>query len=500
MDEQHIACAHDNRRLLDKVIGELNESGGPWQFRCHYYSDDEVIRNVLGKDFGMLCPRSALSLQKLEEDWQERRGPTDYSIFADQVSFGLTPVVFFMSHRLADDMDVLETPFGWRTLTDLIKKDKPIRIRHAAFSKTDGTAVSIAQQLVFQHLNIEQDAESVAQSVRALERQVEEYGPTDDEVLHRAVGDGIWNADLVIAQERSIIAAAEQIPNLIGTIVYPHDGALGIPNAAARIAEWRRPGIDEAFHEFSHRLSALTDQELHHNGLHASAEELSSRGSIVEFAAAQSAPVRDQLRWAPHAGTTPLVLPARRVVQGIRSMAAATKRGVDVCLLFDISGSMGEGNKLEEASRGVEAFLQLLQGASSRACLITFQSRANVVTSLSPNFRSGYPLRSLRADGGTALLDAVDLGVKTLERDGDQDHIWAIVGFTDGIENASSTREADVVQRLISSSRIRFYGIAYGSDADFTILAAMASASGGFVVRGDPGQIKAIYERLSTYV
>ncbi|HXR16415.1 MAG TPA: vWA domain-containing protein, partial [Terriglobales bacterium] len=308
------------------------------------------------------------------------------------------------------------------------------------------------------------------------------------------------NADLVIAQERSIIAAAENIPTLRGTITYPHDGTLGIPIAAARIGDWCRPGVDEAFHQLSRGLSALTDQELQRNGLHSIGEEFSSGGSMEEFAAAQSPAVQNHLRWAPHAGTTPLILPARRVVQGIQSMAAATKRGVDVCLLFDISESMGEGNKLADASRGVDAFLQLLQGASSRVCLITFQTQATLVSPLGPNFRSGYPPGSLLAGGRTALLDAVDLGIKTLESRGEQNHIWAIVGFTDGIENASSAREADIVQRLTYSGRIRFYGIAYGSDADFTTLSAMASASDGLVVRGDPGQIKAIYERLSTYV
>lgn len=499
MYEQHIACAHDKRKLLDQVVGELKESG-PWQLRCHYYSDDEVIQFVLGRDFGMLCPRSALSLQKLEEDWQERRGPTEHPIFADQVSFGVTPIVFFMNPRVAHNLDVFETPFGWRSLLKLIKIDRALRIRHAAFSKTDGTAVSIAQQMAFRHeLDVERDPNTVAQSVRAIERHVEEYGPSDDEVLQRAIGNGTWNADLVIAQERSIIAAAEQMPNLNGTIVYPDDGTLGIPNVAATIAEWRRPGIDEAFHQFSRRLSALTSHELSYNGLHRSTEEVSSPDSIMEFASAQLPALQERLRWAPHAGTTPLVLPARRVVQGIRTVAAATKRGVDVCMLFDISGSM-EGSKLTEAKAGVDAFLQILQGEGSRVCLVTFQSRANVVKPLSSNFRSGYPPGSLQTGGQTALLDAVDLGINTLERVGDPDHIWAIVGFTDGMENASSVREADVIRRLISSGNIRFYGIAYGSDADFTSLSAMASASDGLVVRGDPGQIKAVYERLSTYV
>jgi Mg-chelatase subunit ChlD len=500
MEDQHIACANDNRQVLDHVVADLNESG-PWRFKCHYYSDEEVIRNVLGRDFGLLCPRSALSLQKIEERWKEKRGPSDEPIFGEQASFGLTPVAFLMSPELADRTAVLERPFGWRSLIDLIQNEQSIRIKRAAFTNTDGTAVSIAQhEALRQHWGKNEEPELVGQLVRVLERHVEEYGPSDEDVLRRAAPEGKWTADLVIAQERSIIAAARSNLELRGTIAYPHDGTLEVPIVAARIAEWRRPGTEEAFQELSRRLSAVTDTELRSSGLHAMGQELASEGSIKEFAAGQSAAVQGRLSWAPHAGTMPLVLPARRSVRGIQDLAEAAKRGVDVCLLFDASGSMGQANKLAEAAEGVNAFLQMLQGSSSRACLITFQNRPNVYSPLGPNFRAGYALGSLSAGGETALLDAVDLGIRTLEDSGQPSHIWAIVGFTDGLENASVIRVEDVVQKLIASRRIRFYGIAYGSDADFTTLSAMASAAEGFVVRGDPGKIRAVYERISTYV
>jgi hypothetical protein len=498
--------------LLDQVLAELNQSG-PWRYRCHYYYDDDEAIPTAG-DFGIFCPRSVLFLQALEDCWRETRAPTGYPIFAGQVRFGLTPVVFFLNSRIADALEVFKTPFGWNSLADLTRTDAPLRIRHAAITRADGVAVSIAEQMSFRRgSDIEPDWGFVVQSVRALERHVEEYGPSDHEVLRRAIGDGIWSADLVIAQERSIVAAAERLPSLEGTIVYPHDGTLGVPVAAALVADRRRSGAGKAFHRLQRRLSALKPRELHRNALHSTADDFSFRGSTMEFVSAQSPSIRKQIRWAPHADLKPLVLPGRRVVKGkdkesfpqflqaVGSVARATKRGVDVCLLFDVSGSMGEGSKMAEAEAGVEAFLQLLQGANSRVCLITFQSEARLVKPFSPSFRSGYLPGSLSPDGETALLNAVDLGINTLRRDGDPGHIWAIIGFTDGLENASSVRKDDVIHRLILSERIRVYGIAYGADADLDgYLAPLANASKGWAVRGDLGQIKALYGRVSTYV
>jgi hypothetical protein len=69
-----VACSDDKRDLLSRALIKLNHSG-PWKFAFHYCPDDEVIRFVLGPEFGMLCTKSALSLQKLEEAWQTRRGP-----------------------------------------------------------------------------------------------------------------------------------------------------------------------------------------------------------------------------------------------------------------------------------------------------------------------------------------------------------------------------------------------------------------------------------------
>jgi hypothetical protein len=98
------------------------------------------------------------------------------------------------------------------------------------------------------------------------------------------------------------------------------------------------------------------------------------------------------------------------------------------------------------------------------------------------------------------IAPGVDAAVWQRLKLGDPAHIWAIIAFTDGRENASSTSVAALEQRLRQNSALRFYGVAYGADADDSALSRLAGASGGMVLRGDPGTIRSLYERLSTYV
>lgn len=493
MEKHTIACSSDQRGILDPLIERLNAKGDI-RFETYYRPDKEVIRSVLGRDFGILCPKSVLSLQELEDLWEQRYDPVENSLFAKSISFGFTPVVFFMAPWTAEKYGVFKKPFGWKSLVGLTK-DRQIRIRHASLQEQDGIAVAVGQHVAFQDRTKE---EKPIQDIISLEQAVEEYGPDDDEVLRRAIVEGDWTTDIVIAQERPIVAATQRSPHNKGVIVYPHDALLVIPNAAASVKTWE--GAKDAFHLLATGLTALNHQELARAGLHKDAQSLASPRSLQEFSSAVGLEGSQTLRWAAHAGTTPVMLPGRRAVRGIRSLASSTKRGVDVCLLFDSSGSMHEADKFPKAQTAIDEFVRLLQGPDSRACLIRFQSQAVILTSLRAPSSPFYPPGSLNPGGDTALLDAVELGIDTLENLGNRSHIWAIVAFTDGGENASRVTMDAVERRLRRIQSIRFYGIAYGTDADIENLSALASATGGMAVRGDPATIRAVYERLSTYV
>jgi Mg-chelatase subunit ChlD len=382
------------------------------------------------------------------------------------------------------------------TLATRLSRDRQVRIRHASMQQRDGIAVAVAQHIALQS----RDQEGPAEDIKWLEQAVEEYGPDDDEVIRQAVAESDWAADVVIAQERSIVASTQRAPRNKGVIVYPNDGFLVIPNTVASVKFWERPLHEEAFHSLVTGLTALTPLDLARSGLHKDVQSLASRSALRQFQSATQLKADQPLRWAPHAGAPPVLLPRRRSIRGIRSLASSAKRGADVCLLFDSSASMDNGDKFPTAQVAIDEFVRLLQEADSRACLIRFDSRAVVLTSLRSPSPPFYPPASLNPRGNTALLDAVELGVDTLENLGNPAHIWAIVAFTDGQENASNVTLAAVERRLRRIHKIRFYGIAYGPDADLGQLSVLAAASGGIAARSDPATIRAVYERLSTYV
>ena len=100
-------------------------------------------------------------------------------IFAGVTEFAFTPVVFLMNPSLAAELDVLRRPYGWRSL---VQSGGGLRIRHASFQSSDGLAVGIAHRLALQHPDLAE--------FQRFQRQVEEYGPDDQEVIARSVREG----------------------------------------------------------------------------------------------------------------------------------------------------------------------------------------------------------------------------------------------------------------------------------------------------------------------
>ena len=354
MERQHIACSDENRSLLEPVIIRLNDIG-PFEFVAHYYPDEAVIRNAVGRDFGILFPKSSLSLNRILDELTEKTQGKYGQAFHGEATIGFSPVVFFLSPRFAERVGIVNEPLAWRRLSRL-HREGDFSIRHASARQTDGEAVALAQHLAFQSDASSPD-QQMSSAVRSVERQVDEYGPDDREVLRRAVGDGNWKADLVVAQERSVISAWPEDSRLSGVIAYPQDGTLAIPVTLALADYWQKPDTEQAFKTLVDGFARVEPNELAKAGLHKNTESLRSPEAVAEFASqTNSAP---GIRWAPHSGVRTLTLPSRRAAKGISALAGTTQRSVDVCLIFDSSSSMDDLGKFREAISGIDSFLHV---------------------------------------------------------------------------------------------------------------------------------------------
>ena len=103
--------------------------------------------------------------------------------------------------------------------------------------------------------------------------------------------------------------------------------------------------------------------------------------------------------------------------------------------------------------------------------------------------------------GGTALIDAVYNAANDLLAQNDNEAINALVVMTDGQENESTYTLNDLNDLLQShpNQRLVIFTIAFGSDADETLLQEMAKIGNGQFRRASETDIEELYKVISTY-
>jgi Ca-activated chloride channel family protein len=203
-----------------------------------------------------------------------------------------------------------------------------------------------------------------------------------------------------------------------------------------------------------------------------------------------------------------LGLPSPRVMDRIRKAWREDRKPANVLLVVDTSGSMNDENRLARAKQGLETFFREVS-PNDRIGLMIFSDRIQPLVPLMP-FREGRErlrgtVRSLIADGGTAVFDATLQGYGIVRELGDGERINAVVVLTDG-EDTDSTNAADQVARTLeaqgdAASRVRVFTIAYSPEAEGAqeALDAFAEASGGQSYQGDTEDIEAVYKSISSF-
>jgi Ca-activated chloride channel homolog len=202
-----------------------------------------------------------------------------------------------------------------------------------------------------------------------------------------------------------------------------------------------------------------------------------------------------------------LSLPQPRVLAHVKRAWREDRKPANVLLVVDVSGSMGEENKLEQAKRGLRAFFGQLAD-QDRVGLVAFNDQVRPVLPVATFGKTRDALRNavgdLFPDGETAFYDATSRGLQTVQALRDPTRINAVVMLTDGEDTSSSLRPPELLDELERQSRsegltVRVYTIAYGSQADKRGLQAIADASGGKAFEGDPRQIESVYLTISSF-
>lgn len=186
-----------------------------------------------------------------------------------------------------------------------------------------------------------------------------------------------------------------------------------------------------------------------------------------------------------------------------------TKRKATVLLVLDVSGSM-EGEKINTARTATVEFLQRLDANDEVGVMIFSDAsqlleapirKGNVAETLTPR------VESLVADGNTALYRAVCEAVKDMDGLQREDiangetRLYGIVLLSDGEDTVGDITENQMFATCLPANAeadgIKIFPIAFGEDADETVLSRMATVTGGRMFTADPTSISNVYLSIS---
>ena len=214
----------------------------------------------------------------------------------------------------------------------------------------------------------------------------------------------------------------------------------------------------------------------------------------------------------PDQPKTTLQVPPPRVLVSVKNAWGVLRKEANIVLVLDVSPSMDEQNKLENALQGIKVFLEQTRDVD-RVGFVVFDKEAHVLVPADVLSKTrplildyvNNPHKLPRSDA-TAIYDGVAAGLDELDRLNDREHINALVMLTDGKDNSSSTHNKREVPRRLRANRdelwaVKLFPIAYGEGeaVDKELLQQFADITQTRLVSGDVTDIKKIYEEISNY-
>lgn len=209
----------------------------------------------------------------------------------------------------------------------------------------------------------------------------------------------------------------------------------------------------------------------------------------------------------PKEPQTTLEVPSVEAMNAILKLWQEQKKRSNITLVFDVSGSMKEENRIVSARSGA---LELLKSLSDSDYFALTPFNQTVFANDDPVLlgktrrQAEAKVKSLFPDGGTALYDAI---VAAHRRHAERatanlDKISAIVVLTDGADTNSGTILPDLLKQIRSNSEqqnIRVFTIGYGAGAQKEVLEKIADATQAKFYVGTAENIREVFKDISTF-
>jgi len=505
-----IAYTPEKDVLFRELVRRFNSStprtpqGKPISVQATSLDAEAMVEAVLAGSFDAISPDSSIWLTQLDVAWRKQQN-SQASVVGEMTRYAVSPVVIAMWQDVASAMGYPGQGIGWRDILQRARTDSSFKWSHPSTSSASGLLATLAMFYAgadkIRGLTQEDAlAEETLAYVSAVEKTVRYYGEGESAVIERALREGPGFLDAFVVQEQLVIYFNQQTkgPKLVA--VYPSEGTLWKDHPLALL---ERPTLSpEQRQAYQALRDFLLSQETQRYILSQGYRPADLGISLSD----PTSPITLTNGVDPKEPQTTLQIPSASVIEMVRKVWWYTKRHTNVFLVADVSGSM-EGEKLLQAKEAMHTFVGQIEGEIERVGLITFASDVREAVPLgelrSNRAQLQTAINALSARGNTALLDAVNRAYAKLQGLKDQERINAIVVMTDGRENRSRIRLAQLSQKVRSGNQtgvpVVIFCIAYGSDADMKTLESIAAASGGQARYGDPETIKELYKILSTY-
>lgn len=480
----------------------------------------KMVETALGQPpFQAISPDSNLWIDRLEQRWLAQLDtgaisdiPLGQRRIAESERYAVSPIVIAIWESVARDLGWPDKAIGWQDIQQQATRDPNFKWSHPSTGTATGLLATLAEFYAGANLTrgLTQEAataQTTVDYVRAVEGTVRFYGEGEDVVVQRLISEGRNYLDAFVAQERVVIDWNE---NRAGSgerlvAIYPAEGTFWTDHPLALLDLGIREGEQKVTDNQRLTYRAFT-QFLTGN---ASQQKLLATGyrpanlNIELDSAGSPFANTDAVDWRQP--QTTLQMPSSAVVDVVFNFWYYTKRPTNVYLVVDTSGSMEKNNKIGAARDALQAFVNQIQGDRDQIALVEFGSGTKnfePLRKMDDTSRADLlnTIERMRADGGTALIDAVYAAAQDLVERGDSEAINAIVVMTDGKENESVYGLSEL-NRLLSSQQPApvIFTIAFGSDADEEMLTEIARIGGGQFRRASEIDLQELYKTISTY-
>ena len=510
-----LAYSPEKGQMLQILVDQFNRQnlrtadGQAMQVKLVEMNPEDMVSAALeDPTFQALTPDSMLWLDQLDRQWALRQQVEAGQIAPRRVGeatrYAVSPIVIAAWETVARDLGWPQ-PVGWNTIQKRAADDASFKWNHASTGHASGLLATLAEFYAgagkTRGLTADDaTAQTTLDYVRNIERTVKYYGEGELTVIERAQKEGRSFLDAFVVQEQLVVRFNRDQRGEKLVALYPTEGTLWADHPLALLelpslsANQRR--TYQALREFL--LNADSQKLVLSYGYRPADLSIALDSADSPLTAANGVD--------PKQPQTTLQMPPAAVVEVVQNVWYYTKRLTNVFLVVDTSGSM-RGEKLDAAKTALGAFLAQIKGSQERVGLVEFSGQVNNVIELEELGRTRDTLDSaiaaLNANGDTALLDGVRTAYQRLQERGDKERINAIVAMTDGRENASSVSLNTLVREIQRGNQtgvpVVIFCIAYGSDADYDTLRAVADASGGQVREGTEQTIRELYKLLSSY-